>query len=85
MEHEAIASILIKTFHILKAFLSCRINVEHLPKVSNTGARIVNNLARKSTTTKADLKHISHKEEDIPKAFSRWLKKKPNRKLAIRY
>jgi hypothetical protein len=34
----------------------------------------VNNLLRKSTTTEANLEHISHKEEGIPKAFSRWLK-----------
>jgi hypothetical protein len=74
MKHDAVASILIRTLHILEAFLSCRIHVEHLPRVSTTAARIVDNLSRKSTTAEADLKHITHKEEDIPKAFSKWLK-----------
>jgi hypothetical protein len=29
---------------------------------------------KKSTMTEADLKHVSHREEDIPKAFREWLK-----------
>jgi len=73
MKHDAVASILIRTLHILEAFLSCKIHVEHLPRVLNTAAGIVGNLSRKSTTTEADLRHVNHKE-DIPKAFRTWLK-----------
>jgi hypothetical protein len=37
---------------------------------------------KKLTTTEADLKHVSHREEDIPKAFREWLKKRPNLKTS---
>jgi hypothetical protein len=73
MKNDAVASILIRTLHILEAFIPCRIFVEHLPRVSNKSAKLVDNLSRKSTTTAADLRHLTHSECDLPEPFRRWL------------
>jgi hypothetical protein len=57
----------------MEAFIPCRIYVEHLPRVSNTVAKICDNLSRKSTTTPTDLAHLTHEEDDLPKPFLDWL------------
>jgi len=73
MKKDALASVLIRTLHIMEAFIPCRIYVEHLPRVSNTVAKICDNLSRKSTTTPTDLAHLTHEEDDLPKPFLDWL------------
>ena len=73
MKNDALASILIRTLHIIEAYIPCKIYVEHLNRRSNTAAKITDNLSRHSTTTPEDLQHITHNQDDLPKPFLQWL------------
>ncbi len=44
-------SLLIRVLHVLEAFLECKIYVEHLRRVSNHVARVVDGLSRESSIT----------------------------------
>jgi hypothetical protein len=74
MKNDLVASILLRTLHIMEAFIPCRIHVEHLPRISNKAAKLVDNLSRKSTSSTTDLSHLTHTEKDLPKPFQDWLK-----------
>jgi hypothetical protein len=52
------ASIIIRSIHLISAFLGCWVTVQHLPRISTPAARLADRLTRKSTTTKADLRKI---------------------------
>ena len=52
-------SLLLRTLHIIEAFLPCKIYVEHVKRCSNNMSRLVDSLSRKSTTTVSDLEKIS--------------------------
>jgi hypothetical protein len=51
-------SLLIRTLHIIEAYLSCKIYIKYVQRRSTTMARLVDNLSRKSTTTSKDLEKI---------------------------
>jgi hypothetical protein len=69
------ASILIRTLHVVSAFLSCVVHVQHLPRLSTWDARLADRLSRESTTTRADRELLSSfQHEAIPKALEDWLK-----------
>jgi hypothetical protein len=68
------ASIIIRSIHIIAAFLGCWVTVQHLPRMSTPSARLADRLTRKSTTRRADLVTISQAVPyAIPTALSRWL------------
>jgi len=73
MKEDLLASILIRALHILEAYLSCKIHVIHLPRISNNAAKIADNLSRKSTTKKSDLSFITHNASHICRPLSEWL------------
>ena len=50
--------ILIRCLHVLEAFLETKVFVEHMKRVSNEMALLVDHLSRKSSTTAADLAKI---------------------------
>jgi hypothetical protein len=55
MKKDVLAFVLIRVQHIMEAFIPCRNDVEHLPRIFNIVATIYDNLSSKSTTTLADL------------------------------
>ena len=68
------ASIIIKSIHLIAAFLGCWVTVQHLPRVSTPAARLTDRLTRKSTTTAADRKAVQDVTcSPVPSALSRWL------------
>ncbi len=75
MKEDLLASILIRALHILEAYLSCKIHVIHLPRISNNAAKIADNLSRKSTTRKSDLSFITHNAGHICRPLSEWLER----------
>jgi hypothetical protein len=44
-------SLLIRSLHVLEAFLECKVYVEHLRRLSNHVATVVDGLSRNATTT----------------------------------
>jgi hypothetical protein len=68
------ASILMRTLHLISAFLGCWVTVQHLPRMSTDSAKLADHLSRKATTTKKDLKLISRASHfDIPWPLLSWL------------
>jgi hypothetical protein len=51
-------SLLLRTLHVLEAFLECKIYVVHLRRMSNLVASLADSLSRKETTTPEILKTI---------------------------
>jgi hypothetical protein len=72
MKKNALASVLIRVLHIMEVSIPCRVHVEHYPRVSNTVATIYDNLSRKSSTTFADLSHLTHNKDNLPPPFLQW-------------
>jgi len=75
MKNDVLASILIRCLHVIEAYLPCKIYVEHLPRMANPLAKLVDSLTRDSTTTKNMEKYITHANPQIPKSFIDWLEK----------
>jgi hypothetical protein len=68
------ASIVIKSIHLIAAFLGCWVTVQHLPRNSTDSAKLADSLTRRSTTTRSDLNVIKDaKGGKIPSALTRWL------------
>jgi hypothetical protein len=57
------ASIILRTVHIIAAFLGCWVTVRHLLCISTPSAKLADRLTRKAITTKEDLAAIA---EAIP-------------------
>jgi hypothetical protein len=74
--NDACASILIRTLHILTGLLSCIIHFEHLPRLSNDSARLVDRLSRVSTTLDSDTLLLSSFSSDTERLMPlvNWLK-----------
>jgi len=69
-------SILIRTLHILEAYLECKIFVQHTKRLSNEMASLVDHLSRQSSTTAIDLKKIEKITWSQPEGtLVSWLKK----------
>jgi hypothetical protein len=73
MKNDVMASILIRSLHILEAYITCKIHVVHLPRISNDATKIVDNLSRSSTTTSADLNVLTHNSNHLPEPLRKWL------------
>jgi len=75
MKNDVLASILIRCLHVLEAYLPCRIYIEHIPRMSNSLATLVDSLTRDVTTTIDMKKFLTHPDPKIPKCFANWLEK----------
>lgn len=72
---DELASIAIRTLHLLAAFLSCEVHIEHLPRVSSWDAMLADRLSRERTTTFNDLKLLnSFPVTKLPDSLTQWLK-----------
>ena len=68
-------SIIIRTLHILEAFLECKIFVQHTKRLSNEMASLADHLSRKSSTTVSDLEKIEKISWSKPEGtLLTWLK-----------
>jgi len=68
-------SIIIRTLHILEAFLECKIFIQHTKRMSNEMATLADHLSRQSTTSSDDLEKIKHTNWKKPSgALIDWLK-----------
>lgn len=73
--HDNAASILIRSLHLLSAFLECKIDVVHLPRMSTWEAELVDRLSRKSSTTSEDRRLIqSFNLKRLPECIECWMK-----------
>ena len=75
MKNDVLASILIRCLHVIEAYLPCKIYIEHVPRMSNPLAKLVDSLTRDSTTTVDMHQYISHHSPYIPKSFEQWLER----------
>jgi hypothetical protein len=67
-------SIFVKALHLISCYLSCEIHIEHLPRVSNWEAMVVDRLSRKSTTTYQDKRLLnSFVNRPLPSCLIKWL------------
>jgi hypothetical protein len=67
-------SLLVRALHVLEAFLECKIYVEHLKRLSNHVASVVDNLSRTSTTTPELLNELAQVPWAAPRgALVAWL------------
>jgi hypothetical protein len=72
---DATASIFIRTLHLISLFLGCEVHIEHLPRLSNWEAQLVDRISRRSTTTKFDEALLRSFDFDtIPDCLMEWLK-----------
>jgi len=72
-KEEALTSIIIRTLHILEAYLPCKIFVSHLPRVSTPSAATADRLTRSSTTTASDRRLLTHNFNHFPQPFLKWI------------
>ena len=71
---DVMASILIKALHLIGAYLSCQIHIEHLPRKSSWDANLVDRLSRERTTTNQDRKLLqSFDLPGIPSCLVAWM------------
>jgi hypothetical protein len=68
-------SMLLRVLHVIEVYLPCKIYVKHVKRRSNTMARIVDDLSRKSSTTAETIAKVLESEKYEPKgAIEDWLK-----------
>ena len=68
------ASVMIRSLHLIATYLGCIVHVRHLPRMSDTNARLADRLSRKSTTTGRDRARIRRAmKPTIPPALRRWM------------
>jgi len=72
---DELASIAIRSLHLLSAFLCCEIHVEHLPRVSTWDAMLADRLSRERTTTYNDKRLLaSFPVMPLPSSLVEWLR-----------
>ena len=72
---DIMASILIRALHVISAYLSCIVHVEHLPRKSSWDAIVADRLSRKSTTSVAEEKLLkSFNLPNVPKCLEEWMR-----------
>jgi hypothetical protein len=72
---DIMASILIRALHVISAYLSCIVHVEHLPRKSSWDATVADRLSREKTTLKCDVKMLSSFEfKPLPKCLWDWMR-----------
>lgn len=84
--NDCLASILVRCLHLIYIKFHCTVHIEHLPRMSNWSAKLVDRLSRKSTRTENDEKLVSKFSRGFfPKTMAEWVKcphedwKLPNR------
>ena len=71
---DVMASILIRTLHLVCAYLGCQVHVEHLPRKSTWDANLVDRLSRSRSTTKQDrLLLASFRFPEVPVVLQEWM------------
>jgi len=75
MKNDVLASILIRCLHVLEAYIPCKVYIEHVPRMSNSIAKLTDSLTRDSTTTESMKEFITHPKPNIPMCFQKWLEK----------
>jgi len=74
LKGDAFASIILRSIHLISAFLGTTVHVVHLPRVSNWEADLVDRLSRKSSTTEWDEAFFrKHEKGPIPSLLVEWL------------
>ena len=71
---DSVASVLIRTIHLIAAYIGSKIHVVHAPRVSTWEAEMADRMSRKSTTTARDKKLLgTFGKWDVPSALKHWL------------
>jgi hypothetical protein len=71
--NDEMASILIRSLHLIATYLGCQVHIQHLPRLSNWEAQVVDRLSREDTTTMADRKLVkSFQGYKVPLALKKW-------------
>ena len=71
---DVMASILIRTLHLVCAYLGCQVHVEHLPRKSTWDANLVDRLSRSRSTTRQDrLLLASFRFPEVPVVLRDWM------------
>jgi hypothetical protein len=72
--NDAMASILIRSLHLISCLLEAEIHIEHLPRMSTWTARMVDRMSRRETTSRGDQRLLDeHKGREIPACLLEWL------------
>ena len=75
MKNDVLASILIRCLMVLEAYVPCKVFIEHVPRMSNPFAKVVDSLTRDVSTTEDMMKYLTHSSSKIPVCFQNWLEK----------
>jgi hypothetical protein len=74
VKEDEMASVLIRTIHLIEAKLGSRIHVFHVPRCSTWEARCVDRMSRERTTLRGDQKLLSRFSRGVlPSVFKEWL------------
>ena len=65
-------SIFIRAMHLICLLLRCDVHIEHLPRVSNWEAQLVDRISRSSTTTRQDKKLLVSFDFEVPQCLNDW-------------
>jgi hypothetical protein len=72
--NDEMASIIIRSLHLICSYLSCIVHVEHLPRLSTKEARMVDRMSRIETPTKGDRNVLNSFQYDpLPLCFVEWM------------
>jgi hypothetical protein len=72
--NDEMASIVIRSLHLISNYLSCIVHMEHLPRLSTREARMVDRMSRIETTTKGDRSLLdSFRYDPLPQCFVEWM------------
>jgi len=67
------ASVFIRAVYLIAAYLECVLHVDHLPRISDWGAEVVDRMSRRSTTTRQDDKKLrSFEQHRLPSCMIDW-------------
>ena len=75
MKNDVLASILIRCLVVLEAYIPCKIYIEHVPRMSNSLAKLVDALTRDVSTSGNMESYLTHKNLQMPVCFKNWLEK----------
>jgi len=76
VKNDANASVFVRAIVLICGFLNCEIFMEHLPRKADWESKIVDNLSRKSSTTRFERKLVdSFKFDSLPTCLQRWLER----------
>jgi hypothetical protein len=72
--NDEVASILIRALHLISCFLQCQVHIQHLPRMSNWEAQVVDRLSREETTTHNDKRLLaSFPRYRMPSKLQSWM------------